>query len=205
MNTSLWKTMLLNVAQEFAQNVTYLCEIDGKTGDGDHGVTIGKIGEAIRARCSKFVPEDTIKQVNDDLSMSLMDVNGGSAGPLYGTLFEGFADGVDASFELTMDEIKRMFLNGKDEFYSISKAEKGDKTMADALYPAIEAIQESHGDTKELFYNAYEAAETGAQSTKDMIAKFGRAKNMGDRCIGHLDPGAVSMSLFFKGLFEALE
>lgn len=86
----------------------------------------------------------------------------------------------------------------------LSKAKVGDKTLVDAFYPAVAAIAETEGSIEKLLDAAAEAAQKGADATADMAAKFGRAKNVGERSIGHKDPGAVSMAIFFAGLAKGI-
>ena len=131
---------------------------------------------------------------------AFMGVNAGSSGPLWGTIFAGMADGIDDQQELTEIEFKRMFAQAKEDFMDVSKAKVGDKTLVDAFYPAVGAIAETEGSIEALLDAAAEAAKKGADATADMTAKFGRAKNVGERSLGHKDPGAVSMAIFFAGL-----
>ena len=109
-----------------------------------------------------------------------------------------------AAQELTEIEFKRMFAQAKEDFMDVSKAKVGDKTLVDAFYPAVSAIAETEGSIEALLDAAAEAAQKGADETADMTAKFGRAKNVGERSLGHKDghkdPGAVSMAIFFAGL-----
>ncbi|MCT4509413.1 MAG: dihydroxyacetone kinase subunit DhaL [Tepidibacter sp.] len=202
MNVALWKRMLLKSAYLLKSNIKYLCELDSIAGDGDHGITIGRIGECIEERISNNYENDSIKKINDDLSLKLMNVNGGSAGPLYGTIFEGMSEGIEDKEILIIKDIKNMFKESKEAFQMISKAKLGDKTLVDAFYPAVDAIVDSEGTLLEMLEAGVKASEEGAKNTKNYIAKFGRAKNVGERSIGHKDPGAVSISLFFKGLYE---
>ena len=87
----------------------------------------------------------------------------------------------------------------------VSKAKEGDKTLVDAFYPAVAAIAETEGSLETILAAAAEAAQKGADATADMVAKFGRAKNVGERSIGHKDPGAVSMAIFFAGLAKGIK
>ena len=109
---------------------------------------------------------------------------------------------IDDQQELTEIEFKRMFAQAKEDFMDVSKAKVGDKTLVDAFYPAVSAIAETEGSIEALLDAAAEAAKKGADATADMTAKFGRAKNVGvgERSLGHKDPGAVSMAIFFAGL-----
>jgi dihydroxyacetone kinase-like protein len=194
--------MLLSCVDLLKSNTKYLCELDSIAGDGDHGVTMGRIASCIENRIYNHEENDFIKKINEDLSMDLMNVNGGSAGPLYGTIFEGMGEGIEEKESLSTQEVKNMFKESKEAFKIISKAKLGDKTLVDAFYPAVDAIVNSQGGLVEIIEAGAKAAEEGAENTKNYIAKFGRAKNVGDRSIGHKDPGAVSISLFFKGLYE---
>ena len=140
----------------------------------------------------------------DELGEAFMGINGGSAGPLWGTVFTGMAEGIDDQAELTDLELRKMFTQAKEDFMDISKAKPGDKTMVDALYPAIDAIIETQGSLKEIMAAAAAAADAGAEQTSTMVARFGRAKNMGERSIGTKDPGAVSIAILFNGMAQAL-
>ena len=91
------------------------------------------------------------------------------------------AEGIDDQAELTDLELRKMFTQAKEDFMDISKAKPGDKTMVDALYPAIDAIIETQGSLKEIMTAAAAAADAGAEQTSTMVARFGRAKNMGER------------------------
>ena len=141
---------------------------------------------------------DTMRVLLDELGDAFMGINGGSAGPLWGTVFTGMAEGIDDQAELTDLELRKMFTKAKEDFMDISKAKPGDKTMVDALYPAIDAIIETQGSLKEIMTAA------AAEQTSTMVARFGRAKNMGERSIGTKDPGAVSIAILFNGMAQAL-
>ena len=137
--------------------------------------------------------------------MLFMTSNGGSAGPLWGTVFGGFAEGVEENkTELDITEVKAMFAQAKEDFADVSKAKPGDKTMVDALYPALDAVAAADGDLKAVMTAAACAAVTGAEKTAELAAKFGRAKNIGERSIGTKDPGAVSISILFSAMAEAI-
>lgn len=117
---------------------------------------------------------------------------------------QGWPKGIDDQAELTDLELRKMFTQAKEDFMDISKAKPGDKTMVDALYPAIDAIIETQGSLKEIMAAAAAAADAGAEQTSTMVARFGRAKNMGERSIGTKDPGAVSIAILFNGMAQAL-
>ena len=106
--------------------------------------------------------------------------------------------------ELDTAGIHKMLEQAKEDFMDISKAKQGDKTMVDALYPALDAGMACEGDVKAIFAAMAEAANNGAEATANMVARFGRAKNVGERSLGAKDPGAVSMALLFTKMAEAI-
>ncbi|MCC8157816.1 MAG: dihydroxyacetone kinase subunit L [Phascolarctobacterium sp.] len=197
------RKMLHSAATELKANSKYLCELDGVAGDGDHGITIGRMADVMQELLD-VTTLNTMRSLLDALGDAFMGINGGSAGPLWGTVFTGMAEGIDDQAELTDLELRKMFTQAKLDFMDISKAKPGDKTMVDALYPAIDAIIETQGSLKEIMAAAAAAAKAGAEATNQMVARFGRAKNMGERSIGTKDPGAVSIAILFDGMAKAL-
>ncbi|MDO5380484.1 MAG: dihydroxyacetone kinase subunit DhaL [Acidaminococcaceae bacterium] len=197
------RKMLHSAATELKANSKYLCELDGVAGDGDHGITIGRMADVMQELLD-VTTLNTMRSLLDALGDAFMGINGGSAGPLWGTVFTGMAEGIDDQAELTDLELRKMFTQAKLDFMDISKAKPGDKTMVDALYPAIDAIIETQGSLKEIMDAAAAAAKAGAEATSQMVARFGRAKNMGERSIGTKDPGAVSIAILFDGMAKAL-
>ncbi len=124
-----------------------------------------------------------------------------------GSFLMGLSNGVGEQDAIDCPTLAAMFEAGLAGVRRQSKAQIGDKTMMDALLPAVDAIRQAADagkSIKETLQKAAEAAENGAVSTKDFRAKFGRAKNLGDRTLGHQDPGATSMALIFQGFFEGL-
>ena len=158
-------------------------------GDGDHGEAIVAATRALAAAEGadfKSLLEDMVSHLESDVS--------GSTSSLYGTLFEGMADAVDAGkTELVAQEIADLFAAGLEELGFATKAQVGDKTFMDALIPAVEALT-SHAAEGEaaMFAAAAAAAKAGSDATAQMQAKFGRAKNLGERSIGPIDAGSAS-------------
>ena len=193
--------MLLAAAVELEEKSKMLCELDSVAGDGDHGVTIARMAESMK---NKVEAHDSanIKDLLDDLSMAFMNSNGGSAGPLWGTVFGGLADAApEDAKEVSLEELQAMLAQAKEDF---SKAKIGDKTMVDALYPALEAGMTAEGDAKAVFAAMGKAAAEGAEKTADMVARFGRAKNVGERSLGTKDPGATSISILLTAMAAAI-
>lgn len=197
--------MLTSSANLLAAHTDRLSEIDSRFGDGDHGVTIGKIAKLLLERVPQW-DDESIKDFLDDLGMSIMEVKGGSAGPLYGTMISGLAAELeDDETELDADGIKRMFSGCLSEMEDITDAKVGDKTMMDALIPAAEAAKAAQGTPVDILNAAAEAAEAGAKASEGFASKYGRARSYKEQTIGTPDAGAVSTALFFRGLAQGIK
>lgn len=178
-----------------------LTEIDSHFGDADHGLTMVKIANAIKGAIEDA--DGGIQEMLDDVAMAVMVLNGGSAVPLWNTWLDGLQEVAPEGDEADTEQLKTMFANALSELADISGAEVGDKTMMDAVIPASEAIAAYSGDEAGLFAVAAQAAEQGAENSKNFVSKFGRAKSYGEKTIGTPDAGAVSMACFFRGLAQA--
>lgn len=197
--------MLTSSANLLAAHTDRLSEIDSRFGDGDHGVTIGKIVKLLLERVPQW-DDESIKDFLDDLGMSIMEVKGGSAGPLYGTMISGLAAELeDDETELDADGIKRMFSGCLSEMEDITDAKVGDKTMMDALIPATEAAKAAQGTPADILNAAADAAEAGAKASEGFASKYGRARSYKEQTIGTPDAGAVSTALFFRGLAQGIK
>jgi len=204
-NRKLLFAMLSDAAEHIESNVAYLNELDGKTGDGDHGTTMLRVCHCIQ---QMQLPEsgDWQKEV-DDLGWAIMSQDGGSAGMLVGNLFIGIAQGLSQP-PLSPSQIAATFRSGLDRMAQFSGAKQGDKTMLDTLIPAIHAleVQAREGASVEtMFKQAALAAREGAEATTAMRPVRGRAKNMGDKGIGFIDPGATSMALLFESFNQTIQ
>ena len=160
----------------------YLSEIDGKIGDGDHGINMNK-GFTM---CEKKLTT---------LGETLLEDIGGSMGPLYGMLFDEMAQACEDEEEITADVFAEMITASVEGIQDISPAQVGDKSLLDTLIPAKEAFveaKEAGKDFAECLDAMNAAAEKGWQSTKDLVAKIGRASRLGERSRGVLDAGATS-------------
>ena len=146
------KKMFLTSCELLKANADELSEIDSKFGDGDHGITIVKIANAIEKDIENWDSGTSIKEFIDNLGMSAMGVNGGSAGPLWGSWISGLAIGIpEGAEELDEQIIKDMFAASLEEMNDVSGAKVGDKTMMDTFIPAVEAIAASDSDIKGTF------------------------------------------------------
>ncbi|AZF15906.1 dihydroxyacetone kinase subunit DhaL [Pseudomonas sp. R3-18-08] len=187
-------------------NRDYLSEIDGAIGDGDHGINMAKgfahCGRALEGR------QLTLAAALDELTLSLMEGIGGSMGPLYGSLFIGMADEVRGSEHIDAPTFARLLRGGLTSLQDITEAGVGDKCLMDTLIPAVQAFERAHADGAS-FYAALEtmksAASQGRDSTRDLVAKIGRASRLGERSLGALDAGAVSCCLILTRLADSIQ
>lgn len=196
--------MLTAAIEKIRQNHDELSKLDGATGDGDHGTTMLRAVDAIEKAAAEF-GELPLKEMLHKIGWGIMCCDGGSTGPLLGSLFMGMSAGVGEAESLDKACVAEMFDAGLAKMAKQSKAQVGDKTMMDALIPAVEAMKAA--DTScisEAVKAAADAAKEGAANTANMQAKFGRARNLGERTLGHIDPGATSISYIFQAFSEAL-
>lgn len=196
--------MFHKVAEIWQENKDYLSEIDSRFGDGDHGVTIGKIASLIEKKLAAW-EDDDIEEFLEDLGDSTMEIGGGSAGPLYGTLIGGLSGPLSGGGAIGEGLLKEMFTECQSAMEDITNAKVGDKTMMDALIPAVAAAEAAEGDCLAILESAKEAAARGAKESEQYVSKFGRARSYKEQTIGTPDAGAVSTSLFFAGLCDGLK
>lgn len=193
--------IVLSMAERIIENRAYLSEIDGKIGDGDHGVNMAKgFGMAAERLKSKDAP---LSEALDALGTLLMTEIGGSMGPLYGVMFIEFAEKLDGHQAIDAEVYSQMLHAGLDGVQSIGDAKVGDKTLIDTLAPAIEAFDAATAAGKpfaDALTALVEAAETGRDSTINLVAKIGRASRLGERSLGVLDAGATSCAIILKEL-----
>lgn len=194
------KNMFLSASAEVMAHVDELTELDSVLGDGDHGITMKKIMKVLNKEVESWDDSTNLKEGLESLNDAIEDVSGGSAAPLFGAFIYGMAEAADVDAEDTDTFLKQILLGAYDEFFSTSKAEPGGKSMMDAIYPATKAIRDSQEDMKSSLEEAGIAARKGSDATTDMLAKFGRARYIGERCLGHKDPGSVSFAYFYEGL-----
>jgi dihydroxyacetone kinase-like protein len=197
--------MLQSAVGQIRTHHEMLSQLDAAVGDGDHGTTILRTMEAVARTITESNGTD-LKELLSKIAWAVMDCDGGSTGPLLGSLFMGMSDGVTKETDLDCAAVVAMFEAGIRKLARQSRAVVGDKTMMDAFLPALDAMLAAapSGDIRTVLQQAAAAATAGAEATKDFRAKFGRARNLGDRVIGHADPGAVSASLILNGCSDAL-
>lgn len=195
------RQMLQAAADEVIEKKMQLSALDASTGDGDHGSTIVRIMEIMLVALEKG-PQDSLKVLMKNIGWDILGVSAGATGPLLGSLFIGLSEGMADEDKIDAQSLPSMFKAARDRVLKVSGASIGDKTMIDVLIPAIAAIEENVGseDINVMLDAAAEAAEKGAESTINMKARKGRARNVAERSVGCKDPGATSLALIFKGL-----
>ncbi len=198
------ESMLRGAIAAIRENHQMLSRLDSAIGDGDHGSAMLRSMDAA-AKALDAAEGSDARDLFFQAGWGVMSAAGGATGPLLGSWLMGFADAVAGKQQLTADELAGAFEAARDAMAKQSKAAVGDKTMMDALVPAVEALRGAADAGKEIsgvLSAAADAAAAGAERTRDMRAKFGKARNLGDRTLGHPDPGATSMSVIFRGFAD---
>lgn len=197
--------MLNGAVQEIRDNHEILSKLDSVGGDGDHGSTMLRAMNRLE-EAAKACATPTIKTLLYDVGWAILGVDGGATGPLLGTLFMSMSEVAEGKDSLDSEAVALAFEQGLKGVTRQTKARPGDKTMIDALTPAVEALRTAAGeDVSEMLERAAAAAQTGAESTAAMQARFGRAKNIKEQSIGHQDPGATSMAFLFLGFSKGIQ
>jgi len=184
----------------------YLSELDGAIGDGDHGVNMAKCFREVKKKLAETSAED-IGTLFKDVGMVVMNSVGGAMGALYGTFFLKLSQAGADKNDVNLSDLVNMLQTGEQGILDIGKANPGDKTLIDTLSPAVRTIEAAEKDGKPLagaLADFEQAAKQGMESTKDMLAKMGRASRLGERTIGHQDAGATSCYFILRSLASAV-
>ena len=189
-------------AGEMGEHREELSRLDAAIGDGDHGTNMDR---GMRKALEKL---DGAEQADPGaalktVAMTLVSTVGGAAGPLYGTLFLQMGGALGSDSEVDLSRFAAAWRKGLEGVQSRGKAEPGDKTMVDALLPAVEVL-EGASDLEDGLRAAQQAAEAGMKATTPLVARKGRASYLGERSQDHQDPGATSTYYLFKSAAEAL-
>jgi dihydroxyacetone kinase-like protein len=205
MNAKQAEFMIRAIAESASKNKEWLTGLEAAVGDGDHGTNLARgFDKAIE----KFnaLKYECPAEIFKDVAMTLMSAVGGSSGPLYGSFFVKMAMRFRGSEDVSPELIGEALCDGVTGVMSLGKASCGDKTMLDALIPACEVCRSAlttEGDIVSAFKEALLAAIRGAESTIPLIARKGRASFIGDRSIGHKDPGAASSAIIIEAMFKS--
>jgi phosphoenolpyruvate---glycerone phosphotransferase subunit DhaL len=190
------------VAAVVAEHRVELIQLDRAIGDGDHGENLDRGFKAVVAKLDESTP-DTPGGVLKLVATTLISKVGGAAGPLYGTAFLRAATALGDVTELGPAEVLEGLRAALGGVVARGKAEVGDKTMVDALDPAVQAAEKAGDSVAGLLAAAADAAAVGAESTVPLVARKGRASYLGERSAGHLDPGARSTMLLLRSLADS--
>ena len=195
---------IVNIIAEFSKEIIpnrdYLNELDGKLGDADFGTSISGGFSAVE----KIIPELGLVSTGIALGKTgttLVKSMGGASGPLFGTIFMKAGKELGSKSEVGVQELASMFSASLAGVKALGKSNAGDKTLIDALEPAtilLEAAATKGSSLKDALSDAYAAAAQGVENTKQMVANRGRAHYVGERGLGHQDPGATAIQMLFK-------
>jgi dihydroxyacetone kinase-like protein len=189
------------IVEVIEENKEYLTELDAAIGDADHGINLDRGFDAVKQKLTTLPETTDIGTILRTIGMTLVSTVGGASGPLYGTAFMRAGQVVQGKNELSEEDIVKIFEAALDGIKQRGKAEAGDKTMIDSIEPAYKALKESLENNialPEALNRAANAAKEGMEYTKNISARKGRASYLGERSIGHLDPGATSAYLMIK-------
>jgi dihydroxyacetone kinase-like protein len=185
----------------------WLTELDSAIGDADHGANMARGMSAVVDKLSAGAPA-TIDELLKGVGMTLVSSVGGASGPLYGTFFLRVGMTAGAVAELDGPALAAALRAGLDGIVARGKPEAGDKTMYDAMAPAVDSLDAALADGADLaaaVTAAADAAAAGRDATLPLVARKGRASYLGERSAGHLDPGAASTAILFETLAQAVQ
>jgi len=197
------KELLLDAAEVIIKNKKYLTKLDAAIGDGDHGINLGRGFKVLKGKLEDK-SFSTRKELFKVTAITLISNVGGASGPLYGTAFLNISN-VISDKNLELDDLIEIAEEAAAGIQKRGKAEAAEKTMLDTIFPAIESLKESRLNKltlNEALKNCLKASEAGMENTIGMRATKGRASYLGDRSIGHQDPGATSSYLIIKSFIE---
>jgi dihydroxyacetone kinase-like protein len=198
---------LEKTAEVLGENKEYLTELDAAIGDADHGINMDRGFRKVMEKLPSVADKD-IGNILKTTGMTLISSVGGAAGPLYGTFYMRSGMAVAAKEELDNGDVLSMLQSGVDGIVQRGRAQLEDKTMYDAWAPALTALDVSLGNGDDLVAalgSAVAAAEQGMKDTIPLQAKKGRASYLGERSIGHQDPGATSSYLILNALLDVIK
>ena len=196
--------IITKIGADIEANKDYLTELDNVIADGDHGINMARGFQAVDQILPTFADKD-IGTILKQVGMKLLSTVGGASGPLYGTAYMKAGATVAGKTEVDMNDFIAMFNAGIEGVVKRGKATTGEKTMLDSMIPAYDAIKASYEadqDVAKAFAAGVKAAEDGIEYTKTIKATKGRASYIGDRSIGHADPGAASFTIMLKDIAE---
>ena len=202
--TAVLELWVRSFARLVADNRDHLTELDAAIGDADHGSNMDRGMKAAVAALDES-PQETAGALFTKVGMTLVSTVGGASGPLFGTLFIRMGASLGAAETTTADDVAAALRAGLGGVVDRGKAAAGDKTMYDALAPAVDALERALGEEASLataLKVARDAAAAGRDATTPMLARKGRASYLGERSVGHQDPGATTVALLIEAATE---
>jgi dihydroxyacetone kinase-like protein len=198
---------LENSAAVLIENKDYLTQLDSAIGDADHGTNMARGFKKVIEKLPSVADKD-IGNILKTTGMTLISSVGGASGPLYGTFFMRSGMAMAAKEELSDEDLLKLLEAGVEGIVQRGRAQLEDKTMIDAWYPALDALREAMqngSDTIDALKASVAGAEKGMKATIPLQAKKGRASYLGERSIGHQDPGATSSYLMLNALLKTIQ
>ena len=195
---------LMRCGEVFSRERDFLTQLDTEIGDADHGLNMNRGFNKVVEKLPSVADKD-IGFILKNTGMTLLSSVGGASGPLFGTFFIRAAQAANAKQSLDLTELHQVMQEGVEGVVMRGKAEPGDKTMCDVCWPVVESLGQSaqqNLSVAEALQRAADSAERAVESTITMQARKGRASYLGERSIGHQDPGATSVMLMMKTLAE---
>lgn len=195
------------VAARIKEHRDELTQLDSAIGDADHGANLDRGFTAVLAKLPTVADKD-IGTILKTTGMTLVSTVGGASGPLYGTAYMRAGMALADRYEMTENELVAALEAALEGIIARGKAQRGEKTMVDAIAPGIEALKTALADGSEpraAIHTALEAVQQGVQDTIPLLATKGRASYLGDRSIGHQDPGATSAFYMAQVMVETLD
>jgi len=196
--------ILRQVTKLICENSDKLCELDSVVGDGDHGTTIQRGVKAAQEKVDANAPEE-ISKLFSTFAMGMVSSMGGASGPIFASFFQCMALASNGKSDADAEVLLTAMQSGQDKIQAIGKAEEGDKTLIDALAPAIRAGRaalEAGSSFEEIVSAIYKGSMEGVEETRKMVSKKGRSRYAGERGLGHPDAGATSMSLMLQAFAD---
>ncbi|GAB6150095.1 MULTISPECIES: dihydroxyacetone kinase subunit DhaL [Clostridium] len=199
--------ILGKISEKIEENKEYLTELDASIGDGDHGLNMTK---GFKAVVDKLKDDDgsNIGNILKKAGMALVSNVGGASGPLYGTAFMKAGAKLNGKSQIDINDFLEALKEALTGIKMRGKADIDDKTMIDTLVPAIDVLEKALNEGKndlDILKDVKDAAFKGVEHTKEIVAKKGRASYLGERSIGHQDPGATSCALILESIYEEVK
>jgi len=200
------KEILLHISDVIISEEGYLTDLDRACGDGDFGIGMLRGFTNVKQQIGGYEGDD-LGELMIRAGFAITATVGGASGAVFGALFSSAGMKLKGKKEANLMEFAEAFKASLDTIMKLGGAKPGDKTMIDALAPAVEALEavaKAGGSLREAFKKASEAARKGAEVTKEMIAKKGKASYLGVKTLGYPDPGAMAVAMVFKAISEKI-